>query len=343
MPHSSGGGSHGGGSHSGGYSSYSSSSSGSRSLSSGDSSSTPSAHISRSAFPGARRYMYRNSRGRVTYLYSSGHREKASLSTTIVGCVIFAAIAILIARFLFSIGLYIPRPLDTRSYQADTRIVDEVGLPGDRELEKGLEDFLKATGVSPAVELVEDSAWEQNYKDLETFAYSEYLRLFDDECHWLIVISFPEDYDSASFFDWQWEGMIGDDCYPAFNSDSEELFTQKVQQALLRAAPGTLKENLGEAFTEFSKEGMKRQVSAGFVGVGVIVLLIGGLIVWALVKDYRNNKMMEKAVYAPEGSSSAAVKAEKPKPRLLTCEYCGRQLAADTVSECPYCGAPIKQ
>lgn len=329
MPHSSGGGSHSSGSHySGGHSSsYRSSSSSSYS---GSSSYVPSARISRSYFEGAKKYVYYDNSGRMQYRYSDRRPEKPDFTVVIIAAIIFTLIGGGIIWLFLQMGLYIPRPLKASSYQSGTTIIDELGvIDNQKELETVLQEFLEKTGVSPAIEIVSEDKWYGNYDDLETYAYSEYLRLFDDEKHWLVVISLPGDYESQDFVDWKWEGMVGDDCYPAFNSESEDLFTTTIQRYLLRSESETIGEGLKNAYASFNQVCMNKQVSGVCLGVAGVVFVIYLLCMGITINSYLEDKICYEGVPV----------AKNAKER--NCEYCGCLYIQGTVRQCPGCGAPI--
>lgn len=330
MPHSSGGGSHGGGSHSS-HSSSSSRSSYSGSSSSGSSYSVDNTRVSRSYFEGANKYVYYGPRGGIHYLYADRKPTEPELSVTIIILLILSFFAWGILWFLLELGLYIPRKLDATTYPSGITILDEVGvLSSNQELENALQQFLDKTGVSPAVQIVEESTWKGYYTDLETFAYSEYLRLFDDEKHWLVTISLPSDYNHAEFVDWQWEGMIGDDCYPAFNHISEDLFTETIQRYLLRTDVNTMGDGLRQAYDSFQKVCMERQVEVLYLVLAAGIASVYVLLCWYFINDYIKAKRCHSAVRIGKNAK------EK------NCEYCGNLYVVGSVKQCPSCGAPIK-
>ena len=112
MPHSSGGGSHGGGSHGGSHGS--------------------SNHISRSYFPGSRRYRRHYSDGRLDeYIYASRKPTKTTLSSVII-------VIVMAAFFLFAgtfgIAGEIPKKLRVK-YKDAPVVIDEIEMiEDDREL-----------------------------------------------------------------------------------------------------------------------------------------------------------------------------------------------------------------
>lgn len=327
MPHSSGGGSHGGGFHS--SSSASRSSSGSSRSYSGGGGGFSAQPIRHSYYAGATRYVWYGRNGSCRSLYQKGAHEKPSLGTTIGVLFVISLVAVPIICFLLALGLVIPKALDTNSYNANIVIEDPSGFTTGSGLQEALVAFREKTGVTPGVEIVPDESWKEHYTDLQTYALSEYLRLFDDEKHWLVVLSWPTGTDAASFTDWSWEGMIGDECRPAINSDAEAAFTETVHRHLLRAAPETVGEELARAYTEFSATGMEIQIRVGFLVAAVVLLAVYAFLIAYFIRDYRDAKRILEAVAAPANAKE------------YNCEYCGSLYVSGTVTRCPNCGAPI--
>jgi len=313
MPHSSGGGSHGGGSHSGG---------------SRSGSSAP--RVSRKPYSGARRYIYYYpGTTRYEYLYCSGERT-APDTTQLRGAGFMSVILLLVAFFMVKSAITGPVKTDLNSYTASIVVEDTAGLIDDTApLMQTFEDFQTLTGVSPSVEIVVHSDWQGNYTSLESFAYSEYLRHFDDEKHWLFVISYPENTD-RDFVDWAWEGMIGDDVSGTISSASEERMTGLMQKYLLRAEPDNVSNAVESAFREFGETVMDPPRSFDAFFPALIPLLFAAFVLFTAWTDYRRRKRLAEAY--PLDSAA---------PREQNCAYCGCMYVEGTVSVCPHCGAPI--
>lgn len=328
MPHSSGGGSHGGGSH------YSGGSSGGYRSSSGSSgSSVDVVKVSRKPYNGCVKYVYYSRGGTLRYIYADRKPSKPDLGVTIVIALILGFIALGIAWTLLEVGLYMPKALEVSSYASGIMIEDEVGVINEEdedELEQALEAFLDNTGVSPTVKIVYNDTWDDDYDSLEIYAYSEYLRMYDDEKHWLVVISLPEDYETMDFVDWQWEGMIGDDCYPAISTDMENRFTDTVHKHMLRSCVDDIGENLADAYMEFNGFCMEMDISYGFVIAAGILVLMYLAILWFMINEHIKESVCYKAVAVPHNALEE------------NCEYCGNLYIHGTVLDCPKCGAPIK-
>ena len=222
MPHSSGGGSHGGGSH------HSSSHSSSHRSSSGGGSSR--IRTSRTYFPGARRFVYYRN-GVPNYVYSDTDLSKGPSKLRFL-MLIFYVPFVLAAFLMIFTSFGVPEKLKV-DYNSQIVIQDDANVLGDTtKLGDALEDFFNTTGISPAVITVYNSDWEDNYTDLEKYAYELYVNRFYDEKHWLIVYSQPKDPDDE-FNNWYWEGMQGDDTDSIITSSVAYDFTNDLHKRLL--------------------------------------------------------------------------------------------------------------
>ena len=325
MAHSSGGGSHGGGTHSGGYShSHSSRSSGG---SYGGGSFVPT-HISRRRFSGAREYVYYDRRGNYHYIYADSNPDKPDLATTIMLSVMFLVIGLGLAWFMLDIGLFAPQPISASSYESGIYLESSLDIGDESAALDAMQDMLETTGVSPAVEVVDDAAWSANYTNLETFAFSEYYRLFDDESHWLVVISYPDETADDGFVDCQWEGIIGDDCASVVSFDAEDRFTLIMQKYLLRSEQTSLGDALASAYDEFTAGALETQYDATFLVLAAIFALFTFMLVFLMIRKYIREKTCYKATQVPAGAT------------LQNCAYCGRPYVVGTIQLCPGCGAP---
>ena len=241
MPHSSGGGSHRSGSHSGRSSSHRSSShrssygrdryrsdryssSGSRSFGSDD---VPYAKISKSPFPGARRYRYYHD-GSYRYCYSTQDPSKNFRpSRLLLGIAYIPFLAVGGVLLLSSMRSIFVKP---RTY--DIVIKDEAGiLDSSFDLDGTLEAFRDKTGVTPAVITVNNETWQNRFDSLESYAYNRYIAEFSDESHWLLVYSEPVTPD-PEFNDWYWEGIQGDNTDSVITDAVADGMTNMVQTSL---------------------------------------------------------------------------------------------------------------
>lgn len=242
MPHSSGGGSHGGGFHGG-------SRSGSRSAN---------ARISRTPYPGARRYRY-HTRGGYRYFYTT--REPGKIFQPARLLYFLLMIPMLIAGIGMIIATY---RTGTSRHDQEIIVRDEAGvLSDDAALMDALVKFREKTHITPAVLTVHNEDWQGHYLTLERYAYDCYVDTFDDEMHWLIVYSEPQEIKDPNNIDWHWEGMQGDDTDLILTEEIAEDFGKLLHQKI-EEDPKKLSENLTAAFEKAASK-------AGWSGVKNIV------------------------------------------------------------------------
>ncbi len=321
MPHSSGGGSHGGGSHGGGSHSSGSHSSGA--------SSTPS--YSKTYYSGAHCYVYYKNKKPV-YFYSKDKDEAVSILD-----VIYPLGSAAICLFMFFIVVFniIPIPKKLSGTSNDAAIIDNINVldsTGKAVLEKTMNDFYDTTGIVPYLVTVSDSEWITHYTSLENYAYEWYVTHFDDEKHWLIMYSEPENKDD--FNNWKWEGMQGDETDTILSLSITNQFTDTVQESLYKNgniafAVNTAFENIAPDLMHIHFNGSQFLIL--FPGLFVLIVVIQR-IVYA-VKQYHMLQYVKKAVQCDVTSS---------KPQEDTCEYCSGIYVHGLHLSCPHCGAPVK-
>ncbi|MDO5559893.1 MAG: TPM domain-containing protein [Oscillospiraceae bacterium] len=224
MPHSSGGGSHSGGFHSGGH--HSGGHSGSRAP-----------RISRRPYINSRRFMYYDRYGRQQSIYSTAMPKKQSLLSLIITLLIMIPFILISSVMMYTAYKQTKdagtlTPLSTFE---STHISDGAGvIDNDTQLEKTLKNFESTTGICPYIITVSDSDWDQDYGYLEDYAYTLYLENFDDEQHFLIVYSEPDNVIFDNFADWSWEGIQGDDTDPIITEEHFSKFQRDLQKYLTK-------------------------------------------------------------------------------------------------------------
>lgn len=249
-----------------------------------------------------------------------------------------AAFLLLLWELPQAVFLFVPEKLNTAAYFSGVTVSDRTGVMETAMLEDAMQEFLDATGVSPAVEFV--------YKDeasgnLESYAYDRYLTMFHDEQHWLIELAVSRDFREKRWPKLQWEGMIGDDCYPSISSGTEEMFTKTVNKHLLRSNGQNIEQKLADAWSEMAVRAARTQVDTGALGAAAFFLVFFGLCNWVLVREYVRFKRLKKCV----ALSETAVSPERPGVRMSLrrprCRYCGARYNPKTDERCPDCGARI--
>lgn len=322
MPHSSGGGSHGGGSH------------GSSSSHGGHHSSAPARHVRSVPFRGSRTfYTYVDKRPVYRYadydIVSDAENSKVNVPTLVIVLCIFGFLLLSSIRGAF----YIPQKLNVDTKQ-DIGVVDNLDiLDGSEEakIQESLEKLYEETGVATVVLLDKNESWQDYYSSLENYAYEKYCQLYDDEYHWVIVYTQPEDPESE-FVDWYWEGIIGDDTSDALNQTHIDEFNEELQRALYRN-PNDLAEAFSKSINYLCELSSKISFDLVTFLYSTIFILIMGLI------------FLNGCLFAPLKRKKYASYQEirtSDKPIEVRCDYCGGIYIAGTCISCPHCAAPVK-
>ena len=343
MPHSGGGGSHGGGSHHSSHSSHSGHSG------SGGSSGP---RVSGKPFAGSHAYVIYNKTGASRLLYSSSSNYCAKFSkTAFVGEILFSLvfvipgviamiIAVIMAAKALSFGMtktVYPEYLDDTVMIFDAH--DMISKKEEKSLKKKLEKFRDETGIIPSVELVHEEEWRDNYSDMESFAYNEYVTNFYDEFHLLVVYSDGFHDERTGYNEFYYHTMWGDDLSKTASSKDEDVFLKYLSKELTIANG----ENIGAAFENTFGEFLTKLKGKGFSVDSASLSTSIFLIIWGAVfagsgfavlySTINTNRLMQKDGEQIYKVSDVNNKAE--------CAYCGCSYYLNTVGNCPSCNAPL--
>ncbi|MBR3341624.1 MAG: hypothetical protein IKG30_08385 [Clostridiales bacterium] len=335
MPHSSGGGSHSGGSHSS-HSSSSSYHSSSGGGSSGGDIFPSNRRVSSQPFKGCSRYLYYKD-NQPHFVYSNYDVRKRSMGNFIAGIIISALFflpVVIIGIVTMCMSYEVPKRLTYfNNKKPDIVIEDNLGVFEDKKkLKDSMKQFYQETGIVPAVITVRNEDWNEDYVNLEKYAYDVYVNRFSDEAHWLIV------YSSATkdngFDDWYWEGMQGDKTDPIITGKLADRFTESLQTRLLQRSKYSVEDAIAVTFGEYSSKMMQPRLDASKLILGLLLFTIfSGLIVFVLTGPYKPGKV-------PEEYKNA-------KPCNLTkvfqepCNFCGGIYIIGMHTTCPHCGAAL--
>lgn len=274
----------------------------------------------------ANAYIFTGRNGRKEYFYQSGVREAPNGVSAVVKCAFVSVFFLPVIFLLLFVGLFFPVKTDLSTYDHTVVVSDTTGFLDDAQpLKASLESFRDKTGVTPSVEIVRDSDWKTNYTDRGTFAYSEYLRLFDDEKHWLFIVSYPEEKRTDGFVDWEWEGMIGDEVGRTIKWTTEDELTEEMHRQLLRTEPEQIGSALAKVFDTIGEKAMKPQFTPFVLVAAAVVTVVYVFIMWLIIHFYRRKKKVFEAQPAPSAS----------------CPYCGCRVFPDVEKVCTRCGAPV--
>lgn len=310
MPHSSGGGSHGGGTHGGSHGGGSGN------------------HVSHHYYPGARRYRRHRHGHDDEYVYAKSKPQKVGLFSVILVYLVSGFVGY--GTFM-SVGSEIPHKLTPVYKSPADHVEDRIDVfADDEELEQALGQFEEVSGICPVVYTVYNEDWLDEYADLETYAYSQYVDNYSDEQHFVIVYSIPE--DQAEGFasgeldvpDFAWEAIQGDETDPILTEGTFRHFARKLQDRLEEGMdPGKALEASFEEITGSIDQTLNLRSPLNVISLGIkllplaIAVLILGFAVVMVTRQFildRNTEYeevpmdleAERASYAGAGTAGQA-------------------------------------
>ena len=336
MPHSSGGGSHGGGSHhsSGGGSSHSHSSGGG----SGGSIDFTNTRVSNKPYRFCSTYCYYQN-NKPVYIYADyGAKDRKTSAGQIIGKIIVWLLIcpMFFITFIWMISGCINKPKKLSGKYDNTIIIEDnidvISKSEEKELKSVLKDFYKKTGIVPAVVTVTNEEWQEDYNSMEAYAFADYLERFNDEKHWLIVYSEPEDPD-PDFLDWRWEGMQGNDTDDILTNKKADEFTEELQKGFLKEDTSVGKA-LITSFENVSAKAMKTEVRVGLL---IFSLFPAGIAVFLTIYFFDIHPFKKAKL-----KKAFKVSNDSKLPKEQTCKFCGGIYVVGCHLECPHCGGALE-
>jgi len=219
----------------------------------------------------------------------------------------------------------------------------------EQEIEKALHDLYMSSGIRTEVQTITEETFEEADKsDLETYAYAEYVNLFSDEDHFLIV--FEDKGNNA----WEFELMEGDNTSywltDAVNNHFNETLTENLW-ATSRYTYGTaFSAALTDLNTYLQRESTEVNPILNYVLLFVLVFVPAWLsflpfsLISMIVRLKRGSvdQQMAQDGYTKIANPTIIINQYgNPEPKMVQCDYCdGLYPAGSTV--CPHCGAPAK-
>ena len=344
MPHSSGGGSHFGGSHGG-----------SRGGSYGGSRGGfgQPCRISKSYFTGATRFRYYRyyyfgrAIRRERYVYADEDLRKQWQPTQLLSGILLLPFFALIVYVLWS-----PVRDLFRDLSPHVMLKDEAHLfREDAGLTEALEAFYEKSGIPAAVITVHNEDWQYPHEEysnqLSKYAYQRYTQEFDDEMHWLIVYSEPQEPDPERV-DWYWEGMQGNNTDSILNERLTNRFRYVMQEARLRQennAEGAIVEAFRTVTEDVTKGGAAGILSGMVPALAGLALLcfVGYYMLGLNLLKYRHAEPAPE-IREEEELSPLQFTQEQAKPDetgQIQCRYCGTMQDA-SLQSCAGCGALLR-
>ena len=317
MPHSSGGGSCGGGCHSGGGSHHSSGS-------------NSAYRISSRPVAGATSYIdyTRAYQPRVLYSATPPDQMKKNSPVVYVFMGLFAFIPLAIMLFT---AFHNPTKLST-NYVSNIQISDPVDALSDEEeatLQSTFEEFYTVSGISPYLLAIDNETWSNSFSSLEDYAYREYLKLFNDESHWLIVYAGKSGSPREN---WHFEGMQGNDTDGILTTKVTDSFNSTLYEDL-RGNAYTVGGALEHAFRSILPGLMDQSFSIdpSMIAFSCIWFGMCAFFIAVMAISDKQKKALKTAVKAPDVNLAS----------IKTCIRCGTQYYPGSVTKCPKCGTSL--
>ena len=170
-----------------------------------------------------------------------------------------------------------------------------------------MEEFQEITGICPVIYTTFDEYWQDDYADLESYAYDVYVNNFKDESHFVIVYSIKEDdqvllkNEKIGVPDYAWEAIQGNDTDNILTETTFKHFANKVQKELEDG------ENPGRAFDDafqYLNNRFKNQLKPGSFTRTVSILMsciplfiVAGFFALFLAFSIKNYKKDKDVVY----------------------------------------------
>ena len=366
MPHSGGGGSSSSGSH---HSSSSHSSSSHHSGGGGSSSSGArysqkprSYHTAYRSHDDDVYVRYRNGTPQFRYVGKKEYRKcskKFIILTSLLPAVLFPLllgilIYALTGASIFSGRVRKPSPVTESYADAQWNMIDDRAdsftPTEEQQIAATLRSLYQTSGIRTEIQTITENMFlEADKSDLETYAYAEYVNLFSDEDHLLIV------FEDIGDDDWKFELMEGDNTSDWLNDGVNDHFDDKLTEnlwATSRYTYGTafvaslqdlnlyMTEHAGEPTWE---DNLNTQVLRFILAVTLYFSLFWGLVrMKSLLSDGSAEKQMEEAGYQKLNHPVMVINSSaKAEPKMVKCDYCNGVYPYGMMS-CPHCGAPAK-
>ncbi len=271
-------------------------------------------------------------RKKPVYVYADYNIAGNGKSALGVKIFVLAFMALFLAFFTGFCAItngHFPKKLST-DYNTNIVIEDNLGVIDDEDaLRDSLSKFYYKTGITPAVITNTNEVWDGKYKDIEKYAYDEYINRFHDEKHWLIVYTCTVKDDG--FTDWYWEGMQGDDTDPILGLKETDRFNKNLHTFFLQDNKYSVGEAISKAFDDLTPVVMRKYTSPAIKWVLLFDVIFLGFIAMTVGFSPKRD------IYYPRAQ---AVTQEIVKEE--TCEYCGGVYVIGMHTKCPFCKAPVK-
>ena len=285
---------------------------------------------------GCNQYKYYDRHGKTHYIwcnYDVTQKPKGSIFIKIF-ILLFYLPPMIIVTLAMSNAFDLANPI-SKELNPHSQIIieDRINVIENKEtVIKSLYAFYEKTGVTPAVITVSHDEWNPYYSSLMQYALELYYSSFDDEYHWLIVYSEPQ---NAEFNDWNWEGIIGDNTISAISEARCEQLTEEMQKNLSRnkGVDYAIKRTFEEMTNTYES---RINFPTLFILVFILMFLIGH---YCLLSGIFNRKKYYKNAVKIDSNDPEFITDEKVK--IIRCEYCNGTYSEKITTACPHCNAPV--
>ena len=220
----------------------------------------------------------------------------------------------------------------------------------EREIEKALHNLYVSSGIRTEVQTITEETFEEADKsDLETYAYAEYVNLFSDEDHFLIV--FEDKGDGA----WAFELMEGDNTSDWLTDAVNNHFNETLTENLWATSRYTYGTAFSAALTDLNtymqahagEPTLYEQAEVEFSRV----LCLLAMFFSAIFSLFSMTSRLQAGSVDQQMAQDGYTKIANPtiiinnygqqEPKMIKCDYCdGLYPAGSTV--CPHCGAVME-
>jgi uncharacterized membrane protein len=178
-------------------------------------------------------------------------------------------------------------PLPSGSVIETAYYTDEVNWIFDKdELQKGLRNFYKATGVQPHLYITDtiNSSHYPSYEEGEAFAKQKYAEMFKDESHLLFVFF---EYNESEYYMWYWLGELAE---TVLDVEATDILMDYMQIYYTDMSLGS-EEYFSKAFNDAGERIMNVQKSPWPV---VIIVLVAALVLFLLFIWWQKAQLQKK-------------------------------------------------
>ena len=201
-------------------------------------------------------------------------------------------------------------------------IDDRAGIVDDiSALRSGMEKFEEKTGISSALFTVTESSWKKYYTGgLGVYANELMVTTYDDDCHWVFVISVADD---GSF---TYTYVCGDDIKNYVTGTLMDGFKSELKGL---SKGDAISDKLAASYEKLADKALGFYINVGIFIVFLVVIIAFIALGVIVVGSVRAKEREEKAKVAAANA-----------PKQAKCKFCGGIYDIGS-SVCPHCGVSV--